>query len=143
MGDMTVAGLARQRCSQSWRTDRSSIPQTIAKGTSGRGNLKPPIQQWWNGRSEMGTRRATVIRVDDAATFVIRPNMAVKLAVIEPPPRGTPEAAKAKERLESLVLGKRIEFETLEWDRLGRSIASVTVGDTDINKVMKEFLKTP
>lgn len=90
----------------------------------------------------MSTRRATVIRVNDASTLVIRPNMAVKLAGVEPPARGTPEAAKAKERLESLVLGRKVEFETLEWDRLGRSVASVTVGDIDVNKAMKEFLTT-
>ena len=30
-------------------------------------------------------RRATVVKVDDAATFVIRPNMAVKLAGIRAP----------------------------------------------------------
>lgn len=90
----------------------------------------------------MGTRRATVIRVDDAATLVIRPNMVVKLAGVEPPARGTPEAAKAKEMLESLVHGKRIEFEALEWDRFGRSVASVMVDDTDVNKVMADFLGT-
>lgn len=90
----------------------------------------------------MGTRRATVIRVDDAATFIIRPNMAVKLAGVEPPERGTPEAERARERLESLVLRKKVEFETLEWDRLGRSIAFVRVDDVDVNEAMKEYLKT-
>jgi endonuclease YncB( thermonuclease family) len=85
-------------------------------------------------------RRATVVRVDDAATFVIRPNMAVKLAGIEPPARGTPEADRARERLESLVKGRKVEFETLEWDRLGRSIALVTVDGVDVNEAMVEFL---
>ena len=85
-------------------------------------------------------RRATVVRVDDAATFVIRPNMAVKLAGIKPPARGTPEAKMAKERLENLVKGRKVEFETLEWDRLGRSIAHVRVEGMDVNEVMAEFL---
>lgn len=85
-------------------------------------------------------RRATVVRVNDGVTFVIRPNMAVKLAGVEPPARGTPEAERAKERLESLVKGRKVEFETLEWDRLGRSIARVTVDGTDVNKAMAEFL---
>ena len=85
-------------------------------------------------------RRATVVRVDDAVTFVIRPNMAVKLAGVEPPARGTPEAERAKEKLESLVKGRKVEFETLEWDRLGRSIAQVTVDGVDVNKAMVEFL---
>ena len=85
-------------------------------------------------------RRATVVRVNDAVTFVIRPNMAVKLAGVEPPARGTPEAERARERLESLVKGRKVEFETLEWDRLGRSIAQVTVDGVDVNKAMVEFL---
>jgi len=85
-------------------------------------------------------RKATVVRVDDAATFVIRPNMAVKLHGIDPPPKGTPEAQMAKEKLETLILRKKVEFETLEWDRLGRSIATVHVGDVDVNRAMEDFL---
>jgi endonuclease YncB( thermonuclease family) len=86
-------------------------------------------------------RRARVIRVDDAATFVIRPNMVVKLAGVQPPERETPEAAMAKEKLEGLVNGRKVEFETLEWDRLGRSIASVKVDGVDVNEAISEFLK--
>jgi endonuclease YncB( thermonuclease family) len=87
-------------------------------------------------------RKATVIRVEDAVTFVIRPNMVVRLAGVEPPKRGTAEAIKAKEKLESLVKGKKVEFETIEWDRLGASIATVTVDNTDVNKAMEEFLRS-
>lgn len=90
----------------------------------------------------MGTRRATVVRVNDAATFIIRPNMEVKLADVEPPSRGTPEAERAKEKLEGLVLRKKVEFETLEWDRLGRSIAIVKVDGVNVNEAMVEYLKT-
>ena len=89
----------------------------------------------------MGIRRATVIRVDDAATFIIRPNMAVRLAGVEPPEKGTPEAERSREKLESLVLRKKVEFESLEWDRLGRSIALVKVDGVDVNKTMVEYLK--
>ena len=89
----------------------------------------------------MGTRRATVIRVDDAATFIIRPNMAVRLAGVEPPENGTPEAERSREKLESLILKKKVEFESLEWDRLGRSIALVKVDGIDVNKTMVEYLK--
>jgi len=72
--------------------------------------------------------------------MVIRPNMAVKLAGLTPPARGTPEAAAAKERLESLVLNKKIEFETETWDRLGRSLANVWIDGVDVNGAMAEFL---
>jgi endonuclease YncB( thermonuclease family) len=90
----------------------------------------------------VATRRATVIRVNDAATFIIRPNMAVRLAGIEPPANGTPDAEKAREKLESLVLRKKVEFESLEWDRFGRSIALVKVDDINVNKEMDEYIKT-
>lgn len=81
-----------------------------------------------------------MIRVDDAVTFIIRPEMAVKLAGIEPPRRGTQEAEKAKMKLESLVLQKKVEFETLEWDRFGSSIALVKVDGVDINGEMKAYI---
>ncbi len=88
-------------------------------------------------------RRATVTRVDDGATFIIRPNMVVKLDGIKAPPRGTPEAERAKKRLEHLILGKKVEFDTREWDRLGRSTALVQVDGVDVNEEMKRFLKSP
>jgi endonuclease YncB( thermonuclease family) len=87
-------------------------------------------------------RRATVIRVDDGGTMVIRPNMAVKLAGLTPPARGTPGAVAAKEKLESLVLNKKIDFETETWDRLGRSLARIWVDGVDVNGAMAEFLES-
>ncbi len=86
-------------------------------------------------------RRATVVKVDDAATFVIRPNMAVKLAGIQAPPMGTEKSRRAMAELERLLLGKKVEFETREWDRLGRSIAFVRIDGVDVNKVLEEFLE--
>lgn len=86
-------------------------------------------------------RRATVVKVDDAVTFVIRPNMAVRLAGIRAPPMGTVEAREAKAELERLLLRKKVEFETKEWDRLGRSIAFVKVDGRDVNKAMADFLE--
>ena len=88
-------------------------------------------------------RRATVTRVDDGASFIIRPNMVIKLDGVEPPSRGTPEAERAKEHLEQLVLGKKVEFDTREWDRLGRSKAAVQVDGMDVNEEMKRFLESP
>ncbi|MGD2200400.1 MAG: thermonuclease family protein [Candidatus Bathyarchaeota archaeon] len=85
-------------------------------------------------------RRATAIRVDDGISIIIRPNTVVKLAGLTPPDRGTPEAASAKEKLEALVLGKKVEFETLQWDRLGRSIARVKVEGIDLNAEMARFM---
>ena len=88
-------------------------------------------------------RRATVTRIDDGATFIIRPNMVIKLDGIEPPSRGTLEAERAKEHLAQLILGKKVEFDTREWDRLGRSKAAVQVDGVDVNEEMKRFLESP
>ena len=44
-------------------------------------------------------RKATVIKVDDGVTVVIRPNMAVKLEGLTPPERGTQGAVDAKKKL--------------------------------------------
>ena len=82
------------------------------------------------------------MKVDDAATFIIRPNMAVKLAGIQAPPIGTEESHRAKAELERILLRKKVEFETREWDRLGRSIAHVKINGVDVNKVMAEFLES-
>jgi len=90
----------------------------------------------------MATRRATVTKVMDAVTFIIRPNMAVKLSGLQAPEGGTPEAERAKEKLESLILRKKVEFETLEWDRLGRSIAMVKVDGIDVNNEMADYIET-
>ena len=75
-------------------------------------------------------------------TFIIRPNMVVKLSGVEPPETGTPDAERAKEKLESLVLRRKVEFETIEWDRLGRSIAIVKVDGVDVNREIGDYLKT-
>lgn len=88
----------------------------------------------------MSTRRATVVRVYDSVTLIIRPEMAVKLAGVEPPKRGTAEEDKARSKFESLVLGKKVEFETLEWDRMGRSIAVVRVEGVNVNDEMRKFI---
>jgi len=69
--------------------------------------------------------------------------MVIKLDGVEPPSRGTPEAERAKEHLEQLVLGKKVEFDTREWDRLGRSKAAVQVDGVDVNEEMKRFLESP
>jgi endonuclease YncB( thermonuclease family) len=98
------------------------------------------FRQGLNEREKV-PRKATVVKVDDAATFIIRPNMAVKLAGVQAPPRGTEEAREAKTELERLLLRKKVEFDTREWDRLGRSIAHVKVDGKDVNKMMAEFLE--
>jgi endonuclease YncB( thermonuclease family) len=87
-------------------------------------------------------RRATVTRIEDGGTFIIRPNMAVKLMGVDVPPRGTSEAERAKGRLEELVLGRRVEFDVGEWDRLGRSIAAVRVDGVDVNEEMRRFTES-
>jgi endonuclease YncB( thermonuclease family) len=69
----------------------------------------------------MSPRRATVVKVDDPVTFIIRPTMAVRLAGVNPPERGTREAEEARRKL-------------------GRSIARVAVDGLDVNEEMKAFI---
>ncbi len=88
----------------------------------------------------MRRRRATVVRVEDASTLIIRPYMAVRLAGVEAPPRGSPEAEMARRRLEELSLNRMIEFETVEWDRLGSSIAVVWLEGLNLNEEMRTYL---
>ncbi|MBS7630066.1 hypothetical protein KEJ47_00585 [Candidatus Bathyarchaeota archaeon] len=89
----------------------------------------------------MSSRRATVMRVYDSTTLIIRPNTAIKLYGIEPLKRGSEIEEKAKLRLEELTLGKKIEFQTIEWDRLGRSIAIVKVDGFNLNEYLKKFIE--
>lgn len=89
----------------------------------------------------MSSRKATVVKVYDSSTLIIRPNMAVKLFGVEPLKKGSEMEEKARMRLEELVLGKKIEFKTLEWDRLGRSIAIVKIDGFNLNEYLKKFIE--
>ncbi|MGQ9679253.1 MAG: thermonuclease family protein [Candidatus Bathyarchaeia archaeon] len=89
----------------------------------------------------MSSRKATVVKVYDSSTLIIRPNTAVKLFGVEPLKKGSEMEEKAKMRLEELVLGKKIEFQTLEWDRLGRSIAIVKIDGFNLNEYLKKFIE--
>ncbi|MGD2142739.1 MAG: thermonuclease family protein [Candidatus Bathyarchaeota archaeon] len=81
-----------------------------------------------------------MIRVDDGATIIIRPNTVLKLAGVTLPEIDTHEAAEAHKKLKSLVLGKKVEFETIRWDRLGRSLAMVRVDGVNVNEEIIRFL---
>jgi endonuclease YncB( thermonuclease family) len=86
-------------------------------------------------------RRATVVGVEDASTLIIRPHMAVRLAGVETPPRGSSEAEMARRRLEELSLNRKIEFEVLEWDRLGCGISMVWLEGLSLNEIMRTYIE--
>lgn len=81
------------------------------------------------------------MRVYDSTTLIIRPNTAIKLYGIDPLKKGSRIEEKVRLRLEELTLGKKIEFQTIEWDRLGRSIAIVKVDGFNLNEYLKSFIK--
>ncbi|MBS7652485.1 MAG: hypothetical protein QXD04_00200 [Candidatus Bathyarchaeia archaeon] len=89
----------------------------------------------------MKRRGATVVRVEDASTLIIRPYMAVRLAGVEAPLRGSPEAEMARRKLEELTLNKKIEFEVQEWDRLGCGIAMVWLDGSSLNEAMRTYIE--
>lgn len=93
------------------------------------------------GISVLRRRRATVVRVEDASTLIIRPYMAVRLAGVEAPSRGSPMAEMARRRLEELSLNKKIEFEVLEWDRLGGGVAMVWLEGLSLNEIMRAYIE--
>lgn len=88
------------------------------------------------------SRKETVTRVIDGDTFetASRKN-SVRLANVDTPEKGTPGAAKARDALARLVLGKEVAIDTKARDVYGRSVANVKVGVKSVNKAMKRHEK--
>jgi endonuclease YncB( thermonuclease family) len=87
-------------------------------------------------------RKETVTRVIDGDTFETgsRKNP-VRLANIDTPEKGTPGAAKARDALSRLILGKEVSIDTKARDSYGRAVANVKVGVKSVNKAMKRHEK--
>ena len=87
-------------------------------------------------REELG---GTVVRVVDGDTFDLEEGVRVRLAGAEAPeyPEGC-LSAKAKERLEELILGKEVGVEVIEEDSFGRKVGFVMEDGLLIDKTMVE-----
>lgn len=87
-------------------------------------------------------RKETVTRVIDGDTFetASRKNP-VRLANVDTPEKGTPGAAKARDALSKLILGKVVAIDTKARDPYGRAVANVKVGVKSVNKAMRPHEK--
>lgn len=83
------------------------------------------------------SRAVSVIKVVDGDTFDVDSGERVRLNGIDAPeyPKGC-LSKRAKDRLEELVLGKKVSLEELGKDNFGRVLAQVKLEDLWINKVL-------
>jgi len=87
-------------------------------------------------------RKETVTRVIDGDTFETgRRKNPVRLAKVDTPEQGMPGAAKARDALSRLILGKEVNIDTKARDSYGRAVANVKVGVKSVNKAMKRYEK--
>lgn len=83
-----------------------------------------------------------VTRVIDGDTFETnRRKHSVRLANVNAPEKGQRGSPKAKKDLENLILGKKVDVETVARDKYRRAVAKVKVGRRSVNKAMKDQLK--
>lgn len=89
-------------------------------------------------RRERGRMGGSVVRVVDGDTLDLEKRR-VRLAGIDAPeyPKGC-LGVRAKERLEELVLGRKVEVEEISKDNFGRSVGFVFVGGELVNRILVE-----
>lgn len=87
-------------------------------------------------------RTATAVEVLDGASFRLRTDAIIVIDGLTVPEKGTEHGKKAKQRLEELVLRKKVEYETTTWDPMGRIRARVSVDGVDVRRAMEEYLKS-
>jgi endonuclease YncB( thermonuclease family) len=85
---------------------------------------------------------ATAVEVLDGASFRLRTDAIIIIDGLTVPEKGTEIGKKAKQKLEELVLKKKVEYETTTWDPMGRIRATVTVDGVDVRQAMEEYLKS-
>lgn len=82
-----------------------------------------------------------VIEVIDGDTFRTSTET-IRLADVQAPEKGTPYSRMAKEKLESLILGKYVRYEVKAKDIYGRVVAQVWVNGSDVNDTMRKYIKS-
>ena len=84
-------------------------------------------------------RKEKVTKVIDGDTFETSSRKkSVRLANVDASEKGEPGAAKAKEKLEKLILGQEVRVDTVARDKYGRAVARVYRGRESVNKKMKK-----
>lgn len=88
------------------------------------------------------SRRERVSNVIDGDTFkTASRTRLVRLANVNTPEKGKPGAAKARQALEKLILGKEVLMHTKARDIYNRAVANVKIHGKSVNKAMKKFEK--
>jgi endonuclease YncB( thermonuclease family) len=88
----------------------------------------------------MVMKTATVVEVMDGGSFRLRTDAIVVVDGLTLPEKGSEKGLKAKQKLEELILKKKVQYESMSWDQLGRTRAKVTVDGMDVNQAMKDYL---
>jgi len=88
----------------------------------------------------MSMKKATPVEIMDGKSFRLRTDAIIVLDGVDVPDRSTPEGKKARGKLSELVLNKKVEYETTQWNSMGQTKAIVTLDGVNINDEMKEFL---
>jgi micrococcal nuclease len=128
-------------------SQKSTIPQFIIclafiASVAGFLALLPPVPQPKSTGvepSKSEAYQAKVIRVSDGDTIVVRTHdstVKIRLAQIDAPELSQPWGEKSRQALKTLLSGKTIIVLSQGYDRYGRTIAELNVGDRNINQDM-------
>jgi micrococcal nuclease len=82
-----------------------------------------------------------VTEVIDGDTFKT-PAEAIRLENVQAPEKGTPYSKMAKEKLESLILGKNVRYEVKARDDYRRAISQVWVNSSNVNDTMRRYIQS-
>lgn len=87
-------------------------------------------------KTEKLQEKDLVLIVADGDTLILKTGLTLRLINIEAPELKYCGGPEAKKRLEELVLGKVIEFETVSADMYHRPVVLVYVGNKFVNEIM-------
>ncbi|NTU53410.1 MAG: nuclease [Chlorobiaceae bacterium] len=86
------------------------------------------------------TSSARVVKVADGDTITVLHNdntqEKIRLYGIDSPEKTQPFGTRARQYISTLVFGKQVTMRTMSRDRYGRSVAWVSVGETNVNAEM-------
>lgn len=85
-------------------------------------------------------KTGVVDTVIDGDTFTLETGETIRLANVNAPEKGTPNAAKAREELNNLIGGKTITYEVKARDVYGRLVAEVWIDGHNVNDEIIRFI---
>ena len=80
--------------------------------------------------------------VIDGDTFTLTTDEIIRLASVNAPEKGSPNAAKTREKLDQLIGNKYIKYKELARDTYGRIVAEVWVDSTYVNDEMRKYISS-